>query len=526
MPRYGEALIVYMDRRFLLRRLYVAELDGRAVGVGLFDVDKAELVMRSVRAGQFINDGVLVFGDSARCRVARYEGIGYDTLAVRIEKLNFARVDIPHYVLAARYILVKWHGYDNIIFAAGYLGIHRFDAHVAEHHRERTVDSDGLRRYQVVVGNAHKRHFGLSVEKMRVVGSEIHLYYVALRERIARIYSRYRIIVLALDVEIEYRFVAEVFDNVDSRLDDRFGMSLDKTLLVVHVLGTDAEKHLRAAVAALIEYGHVDYALGAGFGDKHFVCFAYLGIDVAVFFYQFRLEYIHLRRAEEARDKEVRGVVIKRRRRIDLLDDTVLHDDYTRAHRHSLGLVMCNVYKRSCEPMVYLGYLGTHLYAQLCVEVAERLVQKEYLGLADDRTAERDALTLTARKRFGSAAQQRFDTEYLRRFLHFFVYDLSGDVAQSQTERHIIVDGHMRIKRVVLEDHRYIAVLGLDVVNELVVDIQLTRRDILQAGYHAKRGRLTAAGRTDEYDKLLVVYIEVEVADGADSAGIDLVDVS
>ena len=176
--------------------------------------------------------------------------------------------------------------------------------------------------------------------------------------------------------------------------------------------------------------------------------------------------------------------------------------------------------------MVYLGYLGTHLYAQLCVEVAERLVQKEYLGLADDRSTERDALTLTARKCFGSAAQQRFYTEYLRRFLHFFVYDLSGNVAQSQTERHVIVNGHMRIKRVVLEDHRYIAVLGLDVVNELVVDIQLARRDILQAGYHAERGRLTAAGRTDEYDKLLVVYIEVEVADGADSAGIDLVNVS
>ena len=42
-----------------------------------------------------------------------------------------------------------------------------------------------------------------------------------------------------------------------------------------------------------------------------------------------------------------------------------------------------------------LGDLGTHLNAQLGVQVGERLVHQEDLGLANDGAAEGDALTLT-----------------------------------------------------------------------------------------------------------------------------------
>jgi hypothetical protein len=42
--------------------------------------------------------------------------------------------------------------------------------------------------------------------------------------------------------------------------------------------------------------------------------------------------------------------------------------------------------------------LGAHLHAQLGVEVGQRLVEQEHLGIAHDRAAHRDALALAARQ--------------------------------------------------------------------------------------------------------------------------------
>ena len=48
--------------------------------------------------------------------------------------------------------------------------------------------------------------------------------------------------------------------------------------------------------------------------------------------------------------------------------------------------------------MMNLGDLGSHCRTELSVEVGERLVEKEYLRLADDSTSERNTLLLTAGK--------------------------------------------------------------------------------------------------------------------------------
>ena len=92
-----------------------------------------------------------------------------------------------------------------------------------------------------------------------------------------------------------------------------------------------------------------------------------------------------------------------------------------------------------------------------------------------------------------------------------------------QAERHVVVDGHVRIKGVALEDHRDVAILRRDVVDKLVVDIQFAAGDVLKAGHHAQRGGLSAARRTDENDEFLVFNLEVEIADGHNIAGVDLI---
>ena len=45
---------------------------------------------------------------------------------------------------------------------------------------------------------------------------------------------------------------------------------------------------------------------------------------------------------------------------------------------------MCYVDNRSTQIFMKLGNLDTHLNSQLCIQVGERLVHKEYLRVTND----------------------------------------------------------------------------------------------------------------------------------------------
>ena len=238
------------------------------------------------------------------------------------------------------------------------------------------------------------------------------------------------------------------------------------------------------------------------------------------------IEEVHLRGADEARDKDVARLVVEVLRGVHLLDEAVLHDDDPVAHRHRLGLVVGDVDEGGAQALVQLGDLRAHRGAQLGVEVGERLVEQEDRRVADHRAPERDALPLSARKRLGLAVEQVLDVEHLGRLMHLAVDLLLGGLAQLKAERHILIDGHVRVERVVLEDHRDVAVLGGHVVDQLVADVELALADLLEPRDHAQGGGFAATGRADEDDELLVVDLEVEIAHGGHVAGIDLEDVA
>ena len=91
-------------------------------------------------------------------------------------------------------------------------------------------------------------------------------------------------------------------------------------------------------------------------------------------------------------------------------------------------------------------------------------------------------------------------------------------MTQLQAEGHVVVDRHVRIERVALEDHRNVAVFGRDVVDAAVTDVQVTTADLFESGDHAQCGALAAARRTDQHQELLVADLNVEVVDGGDLA--------
>ena len=105
---------------------------------------------------------------------------------------------------------------------------------------------------------------------------------------------------------------------------------------------------------------------------------------------------VHGRRADEAGDEAVGRPGVEIVGGADLLDPAVAQRHDAVGERHRLGLVVGDVEAGGVEGHVQALDLGAHLDAQLGVEVGERLVEEEQLGLAGDGAADGDALALAA----------------------------------------------------------------------------------------------------------------------------------
>ena len=119
------------------------------------------------------------------------------------------------------------------------------------------------------------------------------------------------------------------------------------------------------------------------------------------------VEEVHLRRADEAGDEGVGGVVVELHRGADLLDAAGVEDDDAVGERHRLDLVVGDVDHRRRELAVQAGDLDAGGDAQRGVEVGEGLVEEEELRRAHDGAADGDALALAAGELGRAAGEER-----------------------------------------------------------------------------------------------------------------------
>ena len=227
-----------------------------------------------------------------------------------------------------------------------------------------------------------------------------------------------------------------------------------------------------------------------------------------------RLVQVHRRRADERGDEEVRGLLVQVLRGGELLERAVAHDRDPVSHRHRLGLVVGDVERRHAEPPLDAQHLAAHLDAQVGVEVRERLVHEEHGRLADERPPHGDALALTARQLGGLPEHHFREPEDLGRRARLPLALLLRYASHPERECDVLDHVHVRIEGVVLEDHRNVALLGREVVDDLVVEADRSRRHVLEAGHHPERRRLAAARRADENRELPVIDEEVELPNG------------
>ena len=95
-------------------------------------------------------------------------------------------------------------------------------------------------------------------------------------------------------------------------------------------------------------------------------------------------------------DEQVHRLLVEVARRADLLEHALAQHRDAVAEGHRLGLVVGDVDRGGAEPPLHAGDLGAHLAAQLGVQVGQRLVEQERVGLAHDRPAHRHPLPLAA----------------------------------------------------------------------------------------------------------------------------------
>ena len=69
----------------------------------------------------------------------------------------------------------------------------------------------------------------------------------------------------------------------------------------------------------------------------------------------------------------------------------------------------------------------------------------------------------------------------------------------------------MRIQCIVLEDHRDIAVLRGNIIDQFPVNVEFAAGNFFETCHHTQGRRLSASGRSDQHDKLLIIDMEVKV---------------
>jgi hypothetical protein len=76
----------------------------------------------------------------------------------------------------------------------------------------------------------------------------------------------------------------------------------------------------------------------------------------------------------------------------------------------------------------------------------------------------------------------------------------------------------LRIERVILEHHRDVTVLGVDVIDELVPDPDAAIGDLLEPGNHPQGRGLPAARRAHQHQEFAVRDVQRQLIDGPQAA--------
>ena len=229
-----------------------------------------------------------------------------------------------------------------------------------------------------------------------------------------------------------------------------------------------------------------------------------------------RRDDIDLGIADEAGHVAVGRLVIKLLCLRDLTHLAFQQDTDGICQRKRLGVVRRGEDERAPELALQALQLGPELDAEHEVEARERLVQQVEAWLAHHSAAERDALPLAAAEGRRQTVEDVPDLEQARDLV-----DPLGDLGlrhPGELERgsDVLVPCLVGVECEIVEDHRDVAPVGLQLGEVLPFDPDLARGRRLEAGDDPERGRLAGSGRAEEHDQRAAWDLQAQVPECLD----------
>src|SRR5580700_4947466 len=221
--------------------------------------------------------------------------------------------------------------------------------------------------------------------------------------------------------------------------------------------------------------------------------------------------------ADEFGDEPRAGPSVDLLRRPLAQEVPAVHDQDPIAHRQRLVLVVGHEDRGQPEGVLQLLEPVTSSFAQLGVEIGERLVEQQHRRGGRDGAGQRDPLLLAAGQLVRVAPGQRAELDQRQDLRDASPGGGLAHLADAQRKRYVLRDGHVRPDGVGLEYDPEVALLGRQVhaaVDERVVsagDEPLVWG--LETGDAHQRGGLAAAGGSQQRDELLVLHGEADVVE-------------
>ena len=227
-------------------------------------------------------------------------------------------------------------------------------------------------------------------------------------------------------------------------------------------------------------------------------------------------EFEHIAIAHEARHMQIARPAIDLARGADLLHRSGTHHHDPVGHRQGLVLVVRDVDGGAFQLAVDAADFGTHLDAQLGIQVGQRFVHQDHGRFDDDGPGDGDALLLAT----GQLARQlvfvAFQLHQRQCRLHAAGDFIFAYASHPQAETHIVADRHVGKQCVVLEHHAETALFGRQDVDAGVVQPDAAFGQRGQAGQAVQGGRFAAARRPQQGDEFTTLDVQAQVAQGGD----------
>src|SRR5579862_1161655 len=310
----------------------------------------------------------------------------------------------------------------------------------------------------------------------------------------------------ALGFDAVGRVVAEIaelphraFELIGTRLADRL-------LGKMNFLRPDGDPHVLALGVALRV---VDHEVAADLVTMHGDGGRLVGND------RTREE---IGRADEVGDEAVLRELVNLGGRADLDDLALVHDGKAAGERHRLFLVVRHEEEGRTDLVLDVHQLELGLLAELLVERAQRLVEQQHLGPADERAGERHALLLAARKLVGLALAEMAELYHVQRFADALLRRRLVELETAQAVADIALDRHVREQRVGLEHHVDRPLVGRHVGHVGIVDGDPARARGREPGQHAQQRGLAAARSAEQREDLALVNLEAHRIDRGEIA--------